>query len=375
MKKQILGILAIVLVVLAFSGIASSDTSRMKLVTPEIPAWNETVLVSEAWNESILVSPAWNETVPAVTHTVPELVSAAYWVWNCDIYDWIDAVYQNVVIVDVPEVPAWDELITPAVPEVPAWDELISEEVPAWDELISDEVPAYDEQIGVKEFSNRNGAEGWGQAKVNSGFADSYTVTKETRYNHCFPYNVYVVKIFEHHDAIPADYEHHDAIAAKYLHHDAIPAVPAEYLHHDAVPAQTHVESRLVSEGHYQYLGHMDVQTAPNGYTEMISQCSAAYPGWNMICHPHTEVAAVYKDVVVVDEPENVIEHSAVFNIVEHAAVFEVIEHALVPAVWEIITTGDVIVDDNGVQKMVDEAGNLVPTGNIVNTNPTFCSA
>ena len=357
--------LTIILVILAFSGIASSDSSRQVLVSPEVPAWDE--LVSEAWNESVLVTPAWNEVIPAVTHVEQQLVSDAYWLWNCDIYGWVDAVYETVTVVDVPE-----QIISH--PAVYTSETIIDE--PAWTE----EVPAvYEEQV-VREvpqgyfFNDNHGnydkyynkAVKFAEQQMKTHDYSSYDIVYVSDWG-CNGH--FVVKFNEEVLVEEAYTIDHPAVT-----HEEQVLVSEAY--DEVIPAVTHEEQRLVSEGHYEYLGHMDVQTAPNwysGYFDMIDQCSAAYPGWNMISHPHQEFAAQYETIVVVDVPEQVIEHPAVYEIVEHPAVY--IHHDLIPAVWEVITTGDVVTDDDGVQKMVDEAGNLIPTGNIVNINPTFVSA
>lgn len=376
--------LTILLVILAFSGIASSDTSRTVLVSPEIPAWDELISPEiPAWDELIspeipawdeLVSDAWNESVAAVTHEEQQLVSNAYWVWSCDIYDWIDAVYQH-----HDAVPAVYE--TQTIVDQAAYDEQVLVTA-AYDEQVVDVAGHYVTQEADHSGHYLNAA---GQViqpgnlnaqKYNIGTVKyGFIVYDDTGCGVNHKWKAVSTQVW-----VPTTYKnvHHDAVYTN-VHHDAV-THDVQVLVTPEVPAW----DELVSAGHYQYLGHMDVQTAPDGYNDMISQCSAAYPGWNMICHPHSEFAAQYQTVIVEDEPAYVIEHPAVFA--HHDAVPAVFQHHdavpavwlhhdITPAVWKIITAGDTVVDDNGVQEMVDEAGNLIPTGNIVNTNPTFCSA
>jgi hypothetical protein len=305
MKEKILSILLLLVVVTAFSGVASA-TSHQVLVTP---AYDEQKLVSDAWNETIPGTPA----IPAITHE--QLVSDAYWIWHCDIYDYIEAVYEMVVVVDVPE-----QIINhPAV-----YETIVVVDQEAYDEevLVSE---AYDKYVGQKEFNNRNGAEGYGQAKINSGDATSYTITKVWD---CYHY-VYVVKLYKHVDAV---YEivHHEAIT-----HEEEVLVSEAY--DEIIPAVTHEEQRLVSEAEWLFLGHMEVQTGQEGYGDMIAQCGAAFPGWNMISHPHDEVAAVYETIIDVPEvpavPEQIIEHPAVYETIHHEAVYMTVEDPVVPIV------------------------------------------
>lgn len=310
MKSKILSILLLLVVVSAFSGVASAASHQ--------------VLVKEAWDEKIIDEAAWNETIPEIpaipeiTHIEQQLVSGAAWLWHCDIYDWVDAVYEGVVVVDTPEQiinhPAVYETVT--VVDEAAWNESV---------LVT---PASDKFVGEKVFSNKNGAEGYGQAKINSGEATSYTVTKTWE---CYHY-IYVVKLFKHVDAVYQVVEH-----PAVTHEEQVLVSEAW---DEVIPEVNHVEYRLVSEGHYQFLGHMDIQTAPNynqGYNDMISQCSAAYPGWDLISHPHDDIAAVYENIVIVDVPGvpavpgYVIEHPEVSHILHHEAVYATVEDPVIP--------------------------------------------
>lgn len=310
MKQKIVSILLLLVVVIGFSGVASAASHQ--------------VLVKEAWDEKIIDEPAWNETIPEIpaipeiTHIEQQLVSGAAWLWHCDIYDWVDAVYEGVVVVDTPE----QVINHPAVYEtVTVVDEAAYEE----EVLVT---PAHTELNEQKYFNTWNAAQNYANARIQSGHADSAEVY--WTWTGC-QYKV-LVNLYKD---VPAVYEtvEHPAVT-----HEEQVLVSEAW--DEVIPEVNHVEYRLVSEGHYQFLGHMDIQTAPNynqGYNDMISQCSAAYPGWDLISHPHDDIAAVYENIVIVDVPGvpavpgYVIEHPEVSHILHHEAVYATVEDPVIP--------------------------------------------
>ena len=121
---------------------ADAKSAYDELVSAAVDAWDE--LITPAVDAVYEHHDAVPE-IPAVTHE--ELESAAYWVWHCDISKWIPAVYEDVIVVDVPEVPAWDEVIT----DVAAYDEEVVDE-PA--------VPGHDD-VFTKDFNTGTAAYNW----------------------------------------------------------------------------------------------------------------------------------------------------------------------------------------------------------------------
>lgn len=358
MKMKILSVLLLLVVAVGFSGLASA-ASLQKLVTP---AYDEQVLVTPAYNITVVDVPEHNitvvdqeaydkvvEDVPAYDITVVD--QAAYWIWHCNIHKMVEAVftpvehpavYETVTVVDVE---AYDETIV----DQEAYDEIVTD-VAAYDEKVLVK-PAHDERVEQKWFSNWNGAVGWGQAKVNSGVGDYYEVHWAS---HCGHYDV-LVDVWKH---VPAEYKiiHHDAVT-HVVHHDEVSHV----VHHDAV---THEEQQLVSEAWIEQVlvtpahdevTNMDVQTAVDGYSDMIAQCTAAVPGWNWIYHPHDEVAEVshVETVPAVTHVETVpaVTHEEVVPAVTHEetipAVYKTVHHDAVYVEVEIPTNNNVVPEVN----------------------------
>ena len=298
MNSKIVSVLLLLIVAIGFSGAASAATMQ-KLVTPEVPAWDE----------QVLVSPAYNETIPAVTHTEQRLVSEAgyqflgheevvtpiggysqmiqylsnlYPGWN-----WIHhpsteypAVYEEVVVVDVPE-------------------QIIHHDA-VYETVIVVDQEAYDEEVSVEADHNgytlnaaKQVQQKHGKQPINAQFYSIGTVKNGYKVvddvgcgvNHIW------VPVFN------TEIVHHDAIT-----HEEQVLVSEAY--DEVIPAVTHVEQRLVSEAYMVW--HADVYD------------------W---------VDAVYEEVVVVDVPEQVIEHPAVYETVHHPAI---------PAVYETVEIPDV---------------------------------
>lgn len=111
MKQNILAILLVAVIALAFSGAASAATQQVLVKE----AWDEQVLVSEAYDEEVIVEPEYNETV--FNHY---LVNGEYTkvIHHPAVYETVhhDAVYETVTVVDEE---AYDEevLVTPGYNE------------------------------------------------------------------------------------------------------------------------------------------------------------------------------------------------------------------------------------------------------------------
>lgn len=312
--KKALPIAMLLIVVLAFSGVASAATQQV-LVSE---AYDEQVLVSEAYDEQVLVSPAWNESV------------FNHWLVNGEYYIYHPA---ELISEAIPEIPAWDELITP---EVPAWDELISAEVPAWNETID---PVIEEQeVRTVEYGYQDhwwNSDKERQYKKAVKFADQQVAVHDyngyyiTDHPECgqghwtvhFLDDVVVEEgyVIEH-KAIPAVYEHHDAIPAVYEHHDAIPGVPAVY-------SQAYVET-VPYENNGPYFGGNPVDGLDwndvSTWANWIHSHPGATGGWGS-WNPFYSL----------------IPHEAVYETVHHDAVYETVHH---PAVYKDVEVADPVV-------------------------------
>lgn len=160
---------------------------------------------------------------------------------------------------------------------------------------------------------------------------------------------------------------------------------PAEYetVHHDEV---NHEEQVLVQEAYTEYVqvpysgngpyfGEFGNSADINAWANWIHSQPSSVGGWgswvayyNVTFHP-----AVYETVEVEVVPGYFEEVLVSPEVPAWDEIIPVLEQVWIDTShWIVI--GDTIVDD-GVEKIVDEAGELVPTGNIVDTNDDFISA
>lgn len=192
MKSRIISILLLLVVVTAFSGVASAASHQE--------------LVSEAWDEIILVSAA----IPGYIIPAIDEVSHMETVIDEEAYD-----------ITVTDVEAWDEII-PAV-----YEDVTVVDVEAQD--------AYDEAM-TKDFNTGTAAYNWIRSLVNSGKIDSTWDAYTTQHREGCKW-VYTVHWTEHHPAIE-EVSHIEQILVSEsytIHHDAI-------THIETVPAVTHEE-------------------------------------------------------------------------------------------------------------------------------------
>lgn len=343
MRKQTIGIIGILLLVGLLIGGAGAVTQK---------------LVSPAWDETILVTPEVpGYTVPAVTHMEQQLVSDAYWIWHCDIYVWVDAVYE---VIHHPAVTHEEQVLVS-----PAWNEsiLVSE---AWDEYID---PVVEEQeVRVVEYGyswkdkvkQYNKAVNFAEHQVDIHGYSGYFITDHPcqGQGHWRVHFIDEVVVEEGYNI------HHDAVYDIIEH-------PAEYETQIVVDQEAWDEQVLVSYGEYVLAEQANIRTAPNGYSDMISQCSQLVPDWRMIYHPHSEYAAVYEEVEVIDVPAyDVPAVPAVYDVIHHPAVYELVDDPVEPvepvAPVEPVEPANVPMQDTGVPVLPLIIGLVVVIGGVI---------
>jgi hypothetical protein len=307
MKTKAFSIAILLLVVLAFSGVASAATQQV-LVSD---AYDEEVLVSPAYDEEVLVSEAWNEEV---------LVKDAYRMWHCDIYIWEDAVYEHhEAVYDwvlIEEGYYKDVLVSGA------WNETVD---PVFEEQVVREVPqGYFNNFCDNAYKKAyDKADKFAQQQVNVHGYSGYSIEYVKEWGNKGHFVVFFLDevmvqegyVIEH----PAVY-------------DTVYVDPV----YEYQMIQEAYDELVKEEGGYVLVQHAEIETAPNyndGYQDMINQCTQLVPNWSMIAHPHTDFPAEFK----------VIEHPAVYETVHHDAVYETVHH---PAVYKDVEVADPVVDE-----------------------------
>lgn len=359
-RQIIIGIVGILLLLIVLGSVATGTAEEKRWITEGHfeSVVSETVVHHEAIDA--VVEQVWH---PPVTEERQVVVQEAYeekvfdhYLVNGEYTQAIphEAVYDTIIVVDQE---AYDEevLVTPA------WNESVD---PVIEEQVVREVEyGYSWKDKVKQY---NKAVKFAEQQVAIHDYNGYYITDhpECGQGHWrvhFLDDVVVEEgyVIEH----PAVYEtvHHDEV-----NHEEQVLVQEAYTEYVQVPYS----------GNGPYYGEFGNSADINAWANFVNSQPGSVGGWgrwvpyyNTTFHP-----AVYETVEV---------------IVEDGYFEEVEVSPFIPAWDEVIQTieqvwidtshwleiGDTIVDDEGVEKIVNEAGELVPTGNIVDINDQFVSA
>jgi len=334
MKKQALSILLLLLVVVAFGGIASAATQKV-LVSE---AYDETVLVSPAYDEEVLVTPE-QPAIPGYTvEDIPAYLEQVFdhYLVNGEYYIPHEAIYETIVVVDVPEQTIHHDAVYETVVDVPEHNITIID-VPA--------VPAHDEQVEANHNGWTLNSNGQVQQKkhnvpLNANYFYEGTIKNGYKVvdDHGCGSNHVWVPVFEtiHVPEVPA-----------VTHEEVVPATFKEVLvaeaYDEIIPAVTHEEQVVVQDayteavpysGNGPYFGQFGNSEDITAWSNFIYSHEGATGGWGswVPYYNSSLVPAVTHDVPEVPAVP------AVYETIHHEAVYEVIHH---PAVYKEVEVVD----------------------------------
>jgi hypothetical protein len=220
------------------------------------------------------------------------------------------------------------------------YETVVVTDVEAWDEqvLVTPEIPAYDETVQVEADHNGytlNAAAQLQQKKhypsLNAQFFNIGTIKNGFKVIDdvgCGVNKIWV-PVFEnkivHHPAVPAVYEtvHHEAIT-----HEEQVLVSEAYDEQVLVTAA--YDEQVAYSGNGPYFNEFGNSDDLNAWVNFIYSHPGATGGWGswVAYYVSTFHPAVYETVIVVDVPEQVIEHPAVYETIHHPAEYKTVEIA-----------------------------------------------
>lgn len=294
MKRQLLAMLVALVVVLAFTGVASAGTQQVLVQD----AWDEQVLVSEAYDEEVTLEEAYNETV--FDHY---LVDGQYYVHHPAVYETIhhEAVYETIEVVDQE---AYDEVVV----DVPAYNESVEE---------SHYVLSY---RGVDYDAYTNAADQILKVPYKSGSKIKYE-----NWNAQWFYEGYEAYGFRVVDDVGWGCNHIWQAIFNIIEHPE----QSHIVHHDAI---THEEQVLVQDAYDEQVLVTPESTEAVDYTGN-GPYFGVFPDWNDIdawadwIYSHPGSTGGWGSWIPYYE---LVFHPAVIEIVHYDAVYELIHHAAV---------------------------------------------